>query len=104
MASITKADLINETSKKSEGLYKSDCQVLINTFFDCLASNIANQKTIELRGFASFVPKSRKARMGRNPKKPFSEYLIPDRIIPIANFSDTIKKKLNSNKPQIILA
>jgi DNA-binding protein HU-beta/integration host factor subunit alpha len=52
---------------------------VIDTAFETLLANLIENGHVELRGFGVFEVVKRKARKGRNPKKPENEVWIPER-------------------------
>ena len=47
---------------------RRDAEVIVNAVFDSMTEALRQGERIEIRGFGSFVVKSRRAREGRNPK------------------------------------
>jgi integration host factor subunit beta len=66
-AVMTKADLIEEVSRLAE-LTRKDSEIIVETIFESVVSSLRAGDKIEVRGFGSFRTRSRKPRVGRNPK------------------------------------
>ena len=62
---ITKSDLINETAI-SCGMARDDARKIIEQFFHVVQDIIKEGKSIEIRGFGTFSPKTCNSRVGRN--------------------------------------
>jgi len=65
---VTKRDLIDEIVRLYPTYSRRDAEVIVNAVFDSMTEALQQGERIEIRGFGSFVVKSRRAREGRNPK------------------------------------
>jgi len=65
---MTKHELIDEVARLYPRYSRRDAEVIVNAVFDSMADALHQGNRIEIRGFGSFVVKSRDARDGRNPK------------------------------------
>ena len=65
---MTKHELIYEVARLYPRYSRRDAEVIVNAVFDSMADALHEGNRIEIRGFGSFVVKSRDARDGRNPK------------------------------------
>ena len=65
---MNKSELINLLSEKHDLLNKDDMESSIKLIIECLSSSLSKGNRIEIRGFGSFSVRSRKERIGRNPK------------------------------------
>ncbi|RQP14286.1 MAG: integration host factor subunit beta [Chryseobacterium sp.] len=65
---MTKAELVNTISNKL-GVEKNDTQKIIEAFMHEIKSSLYNNDNVYLRGFGSFVIKTRAAKTGRNISK-----------------------------------
>ena len=68
---MTKADIVSQISEQT-GMEKGDVQVTVEAFMRAVRNNLENGENVYLRGFGSFVVKTRAAKTGRNilAKKP----------------------------------
>jgi DNA-binding protein HU-beta len=62
---MTKAELVNTISSKL-GIEKNDTQKVIEAFMQEIRTSMYNGDNVYLRGFGSFVIKTRAAKTGRN--------------------------------------
>jgi len=65
---MTKAELIDNVSRKVDGLTRSQVDILVSTVFTSIKDALAVGDKVEIRGFGSFRLRHRAAREGRNPK------------------------------------
>lgn len=103
---MTKADIINEIAK-STGLGKEDVQHTVEAFIElvktslCEGKRLQNQgrtdlakdKNVYLRGFGSFVVKTRAQKTARNISKN-TTIIIPEHSIPAFKPSKEFVEKL----------
>jgi nucleoid DNA-binding protein len=88
----TKRDLIADVSADT-GLMQVDTKIIVEALLETIGQMLQQGKHIELRGFGSFYPKTRKARPARNPKT--GEVVpLPERVVPLFKYSGDIKKKI----------
>ncbi|MDR2594016.1 MAG: integration host factor subunit beta [Fibromonadaceae bacterium] len=94
---ITKNDLINETAILC-GITRDDVRIAIEQFFNAVKDSIKDGKSLELRGFGTFSPKTCNPRVGRN--------LQTGELIPLATgrsmnfkFSSELKAKITGSDP-----
>ena len=77
---MTKADIVNEISR-STGLEKSAVLTTIEKFMETVKESIANGENVYLRGFGSFIVKTRKEKTARNISKN-TTIIIPEHKVP----------------------
>ncbi|MFN2260644.1 MAG: HU family DNA-binding protein [Psychroflexus sp.] len=65
---MTKADIVANISERL-GLEKGDVQVTIETFMDEVKNSLEGGDNVYLRGFGSFIVKTRAEKTGRNISK-----------------------------------
>jgi DNA-binding protein HU-beta len=92
---MRKQDLITQISDKT-GIPKVDVLVTLETMFKEVKESLANGQSIYIRGFGSFVPKKRAAKIGRNIKRNIAveipEHFIPS-FKPAKEFVTEVKSK-----------
>ena len=62
---MTKADIVSQIADKT-GMEKHDVQVTVEAFMRTVRDNVESGENVYLRGFGSFVVKTRAAKTGRN--------------------------------------
>ena len=77
---MTKADIVNEISR-STGLEKSAVLTTIEKFMETVKESMANGENVYLRGFGSFIVKTRKEKTARNISKN-TTIIIPEHKVP----------------------
>jgi len=75
---LTKNGLVKRISKET-GLNKIQAFEVVQKTLNYITESLARGDKVELRNFGVFEVKTRKAKMGRNPKKPETEVPIPAR-------------------------
>ncbi|CAM3843060.1 integration host factor subunit beta [Flavobacterium branchiophilum NBRC 15030 = ATCC 35035] len=65
---MTKADIVTKISEKL-GLEKKDVQAAVETFMEEIKSSLETGDNVYLRGFGSFIVKTRAEKTGRNISK-----------------------------------
>jgi DNA-binding protein HU-beta len=92
---MTKADLVNEISKKT-GIEKVSVQKTIESFMDSVKESLINNENVYLRGFGSFVTKKRAEKTARNISKN-TTIIIPEHYIPSFKPSKSFVSKVKEN-------
>lgn len=77
---MTKADIVNEIAK-STGIDKADVLKTVENFMEIVKDSLAHDKNVYLRGFGSFIVKSRSQKTARNISKN-TTIIIPAHKIP----------------------
>ena len=65
---MTKSELIHQIAQKQSQLVARDVELAVKMMFDQMAACLAGGGQIEIRGFGSFSPRFRSARVARDPK------------------------------------
>lgn len=91
---MTKADLVAEIANRT-GLGKVEAQNAVETFMEVVKESIVAGSTIELRGFGTFLPKKRAAKVARNISKG-TTIVIPEHEVPAfkpsKSFANSLKE------------
>ena len=77
---MTKADIVNEISK-STGIDKSTVLETVEKFMGTVKDSLADGQNVYLRGFGSFIVKTRSQKTARNISKS-TTIIIPEHNIP----------------------
>ena len=93
---MTKAEIVSNISDKL-GVEKNDVQAIVNHFMKEVKGAQESGKNVYLRGFGSFVIKTRKAKKGRNISKNVTidipAHNIPS-FKPAKDFLEQVKKNV----------
>jgi len=91
---LTKADLIEEVLRTTE-LPRKESETIVETIFESIIESLQKGDKIEIRGFGSFRTRSRRGRVGRNPKTG-EKVEVPAKKIPFFKPSKELKDFVNS--------
>ena len=91
---LTKKDLVNQVYMQI-GFSKQISESLINEFFSLIIENLANKRKIKISKFGTFSVRSKKSRLGRNPKTK-EEKTISKRDVVLFKPSKDFKEFINS--------
>ena len=91
---LTKKDLINSVYMQI-GFSKNISENLIDDFFSTITENLKNEKKLKLSKFGTFSIRSKKSRIGRNPKTK-EEKTISNRDVVLFKASKEFKDLVNS--------
>lgn len=84
-ANLTKRDIVLNIHTKVKEEYPEVSQKAIRDVvqytLDSIASALVKGKNVELRNFGVFEIQVRKARVGRNPNRPETDVMIPERAV-----------------------
>jgi integration host factor subunit beta len=89
---LTKADFSRHLMERLE-LTKKDADLLVSTFFKSIVSALGSGEGVEMRGFGSFRPRSRKPRAGRNPRNGESVQ-VPSKRVAYFKLGKELRAKL----------
>ena len=92
---LTKKDLINQIYMQL-GFSKLVSENLINDFFSSVILNLEEEKKLKLSGFGTFSIRSKKSRIGRNPKTKESKVISSRNVVlfkPSKEFKEFINNK-----------
>ena len=93
---LTKKDIINAIYMQI-GFSKQITENLIEEFFAKIVSNLQNNRPVKISKFGTFLIRSKKSRIGRNPKtRELKE--ISGRNVVLFKPSKEFKELLNYNK------
>ena len=91
---MTKAELVNTNSNKL-GTEKNETQKVVEAFMQEIRTSMYNGDNVYLRGFGSFIIKTRAAKTGRNISKN-TAIEIPAHNIPAFKPSKTFTEKVKT--------
>jgi integration host factor subunit alpha len=79
-ATVTRADLA-EAVHEAVGLTRQDCASMVERTLDLVVEALGRGEEVKLSGFGVFQVRSKRARMGRNPKTGEPAAIDPRRVI-----------------------
>lgn len=91
--SIRRKDLTASVAKKLE-VPKQTCDLIIAEVFAEIGAGLKKKKAIVIHGFGSFLPQTRAARRGRNPKTGAAMKIKASKTVRFKP-SQTLKSSLN---------
>ena len=92
---LTIQDLINSVYMQI-GFSKNISENLIDDFLSTITKNLKDEKKLKLSKFGTFSIRSKKSRIGRNPKTK-EQKIISDRDVVLFKASKDFKDLVNSN-------
>lgn len=92
---MTKADIVSKISDKL-GIEKGDVQATVESFMNEVKTSLENGDNVYLRGFGSFIIKTRAEKTGRNISKN-TTIKIPAHNIPAFKPSKVFVEGVKSN-------
>ena len=93
MTTITKQELVTELSDLT-GVKHADVLAVLEGFMELTTNHLSAGNEITLRTFGTFDLRVAKGKIGRNPKQPNSEVMIPDRCVVRFKPSKELKVKV----------
>jgi len=91
---VTKKDIIMKIAEETE-LKQIEVKEVVQRTFDIIIESLRNDDKVELRNFGIFRVKTRKGRVGRNPRTGDS-VSIPDKKV--VSFKSGMKMKIDVEK------
>lgn len=95
MPTITKKELVTELSDIT-GSKHTDTLAMVEAFMELVSKHLAEGNEITLRTFGTFDLRVARGKIGRNPKQPNSEVMIPDRCVVRFKPSKELKSKVSA--------
>ena len=92
---LTKAKVVSHLNENI-GLSKRECKFFFESFINIISSQLTKQKDVKIVNFGIFKIKSKKARIGRNPKTK-EEVMISERSVIKFKPSSSLINLINVN-------
>ena len=89
---MTKAEIVNEISR-STGVDRASVLTVVESFMEIVNDSLANGDNVYLRGFGSFIIKTRAEKIARNITKNES-VVVPEHKIPAFKPSNAFRDML----------
>jgi len=84
MSAITKRDLIllitQRLSEQGTPIQQQDVAAVVQTFIEGVTDSLSSRRPVILRNFGSFEVRDYRQKIGRNPKAPANDVIIPARV------------------------
>ena len=91
---MNKAELVAAVADKTNST-KKDAESAINAFLETVEKALVKGEKVQLIGFGTFETRKRKARQGRNPRKPDEIIKIPASKAPVFKAGKALKDAIN---------
>ena len=91
---MNKADLIKEISNRT-GESAANVGIIVNSFIEVVGDRLKENEKVSLVGFGTFEAKESAERIGKNPRNPSEQIVIPAKMRPSFKASKKLKDKLN---------
>jgi len=102
-ANITKADLARQIAERI-GLTHTATQAVIDGFLAAVVLALEEHRSVQLRGFGTFVVKDRAPRVGRNPRSG-EKVPVPPRAVPMfrpcRELRDAVARKVGGHERSV---
>jgi len=92
---MNKAELIEAISEKV-GIPKKEVEDVLDTMTDTIISKLKSGQEVTLTGFGAFSARTRKGRVGVNPRNPEQKIEIPSVVVPKFKAGKNLKEALKS--------
>ncbi len=79
-ANLTKRDIVVQVYEQTK-LSQQQVRETVQLTLQVIADSLSRGKSVELRNFGVFEVQVRKSRVGRNPKVPETDVIIPERAV-----------------------
>ena len=96
---LTKKDLVNMLYMQI-GFSKQISENLIEEFFSLIITNLKKNKSVKISNFGTFSVRSKKSRVGRNPKTKEIKTILKRDVV-LFKPSKEFKKFINNNEQNI---
>lgn len=91
---MNKAELVSAVAEKT-GAKRKDAEAAVNAMTACIEEALINGEKVQLIGFGTFEVRQRKARQGRNPRKPGEVIEIAAAKAPVFKAGKALKDAVN---------
>ncbi|MFA6215287.1 MAG: HU family DNA-binding protein [Patescibacteria group bacterium] len=92
---MNKAELIEAISEKV-GVAKKEVENVIDSMIDITTNKLKEGQEVTLTGFGAFSARTRKGRIGVNPRNPSEKINIPSVTVPKFKAGKNLKESLKS--------
>ena len=99
---MTKRDLVVKIAKET-CLIQKEVAAIVQMLLDSIADEVIAGNTVELRNFGVFEVIVRKSRIGRNPRQPENEVIIPDTAVVKFKAGKKLKAEVEALNPEKLI-
>ena len=92
---MNKTELVAAVAEKTN-LKKKDAEVAVNAVLSTIQGTLVKGEEVRLIGFGTFETRQRKARQGRNPRKPDEIIKIAASKAPVFKAGKALKDAVNA--------
>ena len=92
-SNLTKREIVLDIYEKTD-FAQNEVRQMVQLTFDAIADALSQGRNVELRNFGVFEVQVRKSRIGRNPKNPEVNVMIPARVAIRFKAGKALKSKL----------
>ena len=96
---MTLSEVVKKVADWSFEITHAQAEQLVSIMLDEIIHAVDSGQRVELRGFGSFFPRKRKARMGRNPKTG-EEVSVPEKRVLFFKAGRDLLRRLNGKKAE----
>jgi integration host factor subunit beta len=96
---MTRSELVKKVADWSFEITHAQAEQLVSIMLDEIIHAVDSGQRVELRGFGSFFPRDRQARMGRNPKTG-EEVSVPEKRVLFFKAGRDLLRRLNGKKAE----
>jgi integration host factor subunit alpha len=91
---LTKNDLVDSIFRKVDGIQRRQLAQFVDVFFETMKESLERGETVKLATFGSFIPRDKKARVGRNPHTG-ERLMVSERRVLLFRVSKVLRDALN---------
>ena len=91
---MIKSELVQRISAANPRLYKQDVEKVIGIILNEITGALSRGGRVEVRGFGAFSVRTRRARIGRNPRTG-AEVQVKKKIVPVFKPGKELRQRLN---------
>ena len=91
---MNKAELIKEIAERT-GKSSADVAAILNGFVEVVGDELKEGNKVTLVNFGTFEARNAQERLGRNPRNPEEQIVIPAKVRPSFKASKKLKEKVN---------
>jgi integration host factor subunit beta len=94
---MLKSELIETLERENPHLSAVEVERVVAIFFETITQTLQQGARVEIRGFGTFSPRRRKARIGRNPRTG-ARIHIEEKFVPFFRAGKDISEKIDNSR------